>query len=473
WQTGSGPPVSAPSSTPSSPTTATSPSPNAAASTTEKGLLPLVLLMPTPGAGSDNPTLSDIQMDGSGGSVLDSMLGMGSSSSSSENQSKLTRTGKNPSPVPMVSSPGLTGSVTVMNVSMPARSSSASSIGSRGSSGSASRMVGVDGANKVPVVMLEPIKIKQESTAHSEAAYDFPVVIVKQEEEAGSAQHTNYACNLATQVLQDGLRSITEEAPSKSAAPDSTGQWKGPFQKGLRAAGESGKEEDPNEDWCAVCQNGGELLCCDRCPKVFHLSCHVPTLLSFPSGEWICTFCRDLSKPEVEYDCDNYLQGPEKRKAWGSSGLSPMDQRKCERLLLSLYCHEISLDFQEPVPPTVPDYYKIIKKPMDLSTIKKKLQKKHSQHYQKPEDFIADVHLIFLNCAEFNEPDSEVAQAGTVLEEYFAGLLKSVYPERNFLPLGHSRVEKDEVLVSDDSDDDFVQPRRKRVKSDERLFHIK
>ncbi|XP_064417726.1 transcription intermediary factor 1-alpha isoform X2 [Latimeria chalumnae] len=497
WQTGSGPPVSAPSSTPSSPTTATSPSPNAAASTTEKGLLPLVLLMPTPGAGSDNPTLSDIQMDGSGGSVLDSMLGMGSSSSSSENQSKLTRTGKNPSPVPMVSSPGLTdhrmelstghqrvdtGSVTVMNVSMPARSSSASSIGSRGSSGSASRMVGVDGANKVPVVMLEPIKIKQESTAHSEAAYDFPVVIVKQEEEAGSAQHTlsiseSNTRSLLSSNFHRGITPyrclVTEEAPSKSAAPDSTGQWKGPFQKGLRAAGESGKEEDPNEDWCAVCQNGGELLCCDRCPKVFHLSCHVPTLLSFPSGEWICTFCRDLSKPEVEYDCDNYLQGPEKRKAWGSSGLSPMDQRKCERLLLSLYCHEISLDFQEPVPPTVPDYYKIIKKPMDLSTIKKKLQKKHSQHYQKPEDFIADVHLIFLNCAEFNEPDSEVAQAGTVLEEYFAGLLKSVYPERNFLPLGHSRVEKDEVLVSDDSDDDFVQPRRKRVKSDERLFHIK
>lgn len=37
-----------------------------------------------------------------------------------------------------------------------------------------------------------------------------------------------------------------------------------------------------NEDFCAVCLNGGELLCCDHCPKVFHLSCHVPALLSFP-----------------------------------------------------------------------------------------------------------------------------------------------------------------------------------------------
>lgn len=43
-----------------------------------------------------------------------------------------------------------------------------------------------------------------------------------------------------------------------------------------------GKEDDPNEDWCAVCQNGGELLCCDRCPKVFHITCHIPTLRSSP-----------------------------------------------------------------------------------------------------------------------------------------------------------------------------------------------
>lgn len=44
------------------------------------------------------------------------------------------------------------------------------------------------------------------------------------------------------------------------------------------------QEDSPieNEDFCAVCLNGGELLCCDYCPKVYHLSCHVPALLSFP-----------------------------------------------------------------------------------------------------------------------------------------------------------------------------------------------
>lgn len=55
----------------------------------------------------------------------------------------------------------------------------------------------------------------------------------------------------------------------------------------LRGADEVQQDQDEaemeSEDFCAVCLIGGELLCCDRCPKVFHLSCHIPSLLSFPS----------------------------------------------------------------------------------------------------------------------------------------------------------------------------------------------
>lgn len=43
------------------------------------------------------------------------------------------------------------------------------------------------------------------------------------------------------------------------------------------------RPEIENEDFCAVCRIGGDLLCCDRCPKVFHLTCHVPPLHSFPT----------------------------------------------------------------------------------------------------------------------------------------------------------------------------------------------
>lgn len=229
------------------------------------------------------------------------------------------------------------------------------------------------------------------------------------------------------------------------------------------------KDDDPNEDWCAVCQNGGDLLCCDKCPKVFHLTCHVPTLLSFPSGEWICTFCRNLAKPEVEYNCDN-LQHRKKGKA--VHGLSPTDQRKCERLLLYIFCHELSVEFHEPVSASIPNYYKIIKKPMELTTVKKKLQMKHSQHYQTPQDFVADVRLIFKNCAKYNEAESEVAQAGKAVALYFEEKLKEIYGDQNFPPHPDTEPEEDEE-VTEDSDDDFVQPRRKRLKSEEKPLHIK
>lgn len=52
----------------------------------------------------------------------------------------------------------------------------------------------------------------------------------------------------------------------------------------------------------------------------------MPVCLIF-SGEWICTFCRDLSKPEVEYDCDKPAQGSEKRKLEDTVGLAPIDRR--------------------------------------------------------------------------------------------------------------------------------------------------
>ncbi|XP_029105633.1 tripartite motif-containing protein 66-like isoform X2 [Scleropages formosus] len=197
-----------------------------------------------------------------------------------------------------------------------------------------------------------------------------------------------------------------------------------------------GGVEMENEDFCAVCLNGGDLLCCDRCPKVFHLSCHVPPLLSFPTGDWVCTLCRDVQKPEVEYDCES-------SKGKGAQhGLSACDRRKCEKLTLFIYCNILSGPFHEPVSPLARHYYQIIKKPMDLSVIRSKLTKKGPQQYCTPEEFVADVLLMFRNCAKFNYPDSEVAQAGQSLEIFFNSKLEEIYPERTF------------PALDDDSDSD-------------------
>ncbi|NXD23929.1 AIRE regulator, partial [Spelaeornis formosus] len=46
-----------------------------------------------------------------------------------------------------------------------------------------------------------------------------------------------------------------------------------------------------NEDECAACGDGGELICCDGCPRAFHLACLVPPLPHVPSGTWRCGCC--------------------------------------------------------------------------------------------------------------------------------------------------------------------------------------
>uniref|UniRef100_H3A728 Autoimmune regulator n=1 Tax=Latimeria chalumnae TaxID=7897 RepID=H3A728_LATCH len=46
-----------------------------------------------------------------------------------------------------------------------------------------------------------------------------------------------------------------------------------------------------NDDECTVCRDGGELICCDGCPKAFHLNCLIPPLTAIPSGTWRCSFC--------------------------------------------------------------------------------------------------------------------------------------------------------------------------------------
>ncbi|XP_077196445.1 transcription intermediary factor 1-alpha-like isoform X2 [Paroedura picta] len=468
WQIHSGQVSTAPSN--ASSTSSTTSSPASAVGYDEKSFAsPTTDLTSATGDSCITPSLPDI--DCSGSISLDSIARRGGVLEQSQSKPPSCKTVQSPnSSLPSPGHPEMAISAT----HLPACSPSASTVRSQSSSGSSSRPSGADSTHKVPVVMLGPIRIKQESRMPRES-FGFPVVIVKQDtDEESRNQNTSCSRNLTTSLLWNSNRNhCSEETVLGTVTPDSTGGQPS-SGRGTRIrtthGGVNRKEDDPNEDWCAVCQNGGELLCCDRCPKVFHLSCHIPSLRNFPSGEWICTFCRDLYSPQIEYEYDGLsLTSEGKRKLDGNMELSPSDQRKCERLLLYLYCHEMSLAFQEPVPTTVPDYYKIIKKPMDLSTIKYRLQVHHPL-YSKADDVVADIRLIFQNCAEYNEPDSEVANAGMKLEAYFEELLKNIYPSRVFPTQLCCHANINSPGLTDDSDDDYEWPRKKRHKGEERHF---
>ena len=50
-------------------------------------------------------------------------------------------------------------------------------------------------------------------------------------------------------------------------------------------------ESSEHADQCAVCSEGGELLCCDTCPLAYHIHCVYPPLRRIPRGNWACQVC--------------------------------------------------------------------------------------------------------------------------------------------------------------------------------------
>ena len=78
--------------------------------------------------------------------------------------------------------------------------------------------------------------------------------------------------------------------------------------------------------------------------------------------------------------------------------------------------------FLEPVDPValnIPNYFRFIQQPMDLSTIEKKLA---TRQYRNAEDFKNDLGLMFHNCSTFNEESDSVYQNGLQLNDLFVEL---------------------------------------------------
>lgn len=56
------------------------------------------------------------------------------------------------------------------------------------------------------------------------------------------------------------------------------------------------EEEDDHMEFCRVCKDGGELLCCDTCTSSYHIHCLNPPLPEIPNGEWLCPRCTVSSR---------------------------------------------------------------------------------------------------------------------------------------------------------------------------------
>lgn len=101
----------------------------------------------------------------------------------------------------------------------------------------------------------------------------------------------------------------------------------------------------------------------------------------------------------------------------------------------------------------IPDYVDIIKHPMDLSTIEKKL---NDGEYVEPKDFEEDIKLMFNNCYLYNPPSLPIHKMGRQLEKVFDEKWAQKPPKTEPVPLVDDAPEEefDEVLEQrNDSDD--------------------
>ncbi|KAB2065486.1 hypothetical protein ES319_A09G092000v1 [Gossypium barbadense] len=74
-----------------------------------------------------------------------------------------------------------------------------------------------------------------------------------------------------------------------------------------------------SDDLCSICLQGGNLFCCNTCPRAFHKEC--VSLPSIPTGTWHCRYCQNTFQKEkfVERNANALAAGR-------VAGIDPIEQ---------------------------------------------------------------------------------------------------------------------------------------------------
>ncbi|CAB0014125.1 unnamed protein product [Nesidiocoris tenuis] len=183
-------------------------------------------------------------------------------------------------------------------------------------------------SNKVPTLKIKIGKRRQQSEDEGEGSVagsdrdsdaEFEQMLAEAEE-----------VNKAENEAADEAEAAEEEAPAlpKRKAKTKIGN-KSKRKKKTRTTNkfpdsEAGYETD-HQDYCEVCQQGGEIILCDTCPRAYHLVCLDPELEDTPEGKWSCPHCEDEGVQEKDDDVHQ-----EFCRYAGTAGLSVIDVERAD-----------------------------------------------------------------------------------------------------------------------------------------------
>ncbi|XP_005179329.2 bromodomain adjacent to zinc finger domain protein 1A [Musca domestica] len=223
-------------------------------------------------------------------------------------------------------------------------------------------------------------------------------------------------------------------------------------------------ELDEDENVCNICSYDGSEISCTTCKDSFHLECI--KLKRMPRYNFLCNKCKNnentkkrksrtndsqsdeessdddeplvkrgrssrpssqrnsLANTKTEQDSSTTKASNGRRSIRRTADNLPLNNSILYELLEKIMKNEHSWPFLRPVSQSeVPDYYDIIKNPMDFAKIKSKL---NMGSYQINEEVMRDIELVFGNCDEYNVKGNEIYEAGSALEKYVIGMCKEM-----------------------------------------------
>ena len=115
--------------------------------------------------------------------------------------------------------------------------------------------------------------------------------------------------------------------------------------------------------------------------------------------------------------------------------------------------HKYAWVFGKPVDPValhIPDYFDIIKEPMDFGTIKDRLDKKvyAKEDGGGPMKFARDMRLVFDNCATYNTAESDAGLMGSTLRGEFEKAWANSRLDEKVAEEDQFRAEEDEIIAN-------------------------